>query len=290
MPLDRGVFDDALARRLQLRHDARIEQPRHIEIIVVVFLQLDYRGDVIGVGQQNDLGIFVGDMRQRIARRQGKCLIGFEVGARDDVKIFVNHHGGGEPANRSLEGEKLPKLVAVVFENRLVARDLESHQHDVGAHDLCVIAQIGFRHDQRILDRRAGARGEKPVEAAVERDAGDNRHQDRGRGGDDGEHADDAHMQPRGGPSGAASLHHLPDFPYDDTEQQNHGDRVRQQQRHHDVMGGRNRREIGEDDEGGKGRQQRKSDRDRTEHPRPSSPRRRPGKRGVCDGGLFDVH
>ena len=70
--LDRGVFAHARARRLQLRHHARIEQPRHVQIIVVVFLQLDDGGDVIGVGQQHDLRLFVADARQRVARRHGE--------------------------------------------------------------------------------------------------------------------------------------------------------------------------------------------------------------------------
>ena len=47
--LDRCVFDHARARRLQLRHDGRIEQPRHIEVIVGIAVELHDRRDVIGV-------------------------------------------------------------------------------------------------------------------------------------------------------------------------------------------------------------------------------------------------
>ena len=55
--LQRGVFAHARARRLQLRHHARIEQPRDVEPVVGIFLQLDDGGDVIGVGQQHDLRV-----------------------------------------------------------------------------------------------------------------------------------------------------------------------------------------------------------------------------------------
>ena len=150
----------------------------------------------------------------------------------------------------------------------LVRAMSNGHDHDIGAHDLRVIAQIGFRHDQRILDCGARAGGEQPVEAAIERHAGDDRDQDRRRRGDDGEQSDDAHMQPRGGPPGAAGLHHLPHFAHDDAEQQQHRRRVREQQRDDDVVGRRNRRQVGENDEGDEGRQQRQTDRDRPEHPR----------------------
>ena len=105
-----GVFGDALARRLQLRHHARIEQPRHVEIVVVVFLQLDDGGDVIGVGQQHDLRLLGADVRQRVARRDGEGLVGLEVGARDHVEVLVEHDGRGEAAHRGLEGEELVQL------------------------------------------------------------------------------------------------------------------------------------------------------------------------------------
>ena len=68
-----------------------------------------------------------------------------------------------------------------------------------------------------------GARGEQPVEAAVERDAGDDRDQDRRHRRDHGEQRDDAHMQPCRRAAAPARLHHLPDLVGDDAEQQEHG-------------------------------------------------------------------
>ncbi len=153
-----------------------------------------------------------------------------------------------------------------------------------------MVAQIGFGHEQRIFNRRARAGRKQTVEAAVERHAGDNRDQDRGRGGDNGKQADDADMQPGGGAARAARLHHLPDFAHDDCEQQNDGRRVGQQQRDDDVMGRRDRRQIGENDESGKGRQQRQDDRDRPHDPRFTALGRRCGERRFGTGGLVDAH
>jgi hypothetical protein len=56
-------------------------------------------------------------------------------------------------------------------------------------------------------------------------------------------------------------------LPYDYAEQQQHGCRVHQQQRDHDVMGRRYRREVGENDEGDKGREQRKANGDGPQYP-----------------------
>ena len=76
---------------------------------------------------------------------------------------------------------------------------------------------------------------------------------------------DDAHVQACRGAARAARLHHLPDLAGDDADQQQHRRRVGEQQRHHDVVGRQDRREIGEHDEGEEGRQQREADRDRAQ-------------------------
>ena len=285
----RRVFGDALARRLQLRHHARIEQPRDVEIIVREFVDLDHGGDVVGVGQQHDLRLGRRDMRQRLARRQREGLVHLGLGARDDLEVLVEDDGGGEPAHGGLEGEELRQLGRLGIEQRLGARQVEAHHHDVGAHDLRVIVQIGFGDDQRVLDRRAGAGREQAVEAAVERDAGHDRHQDRGRRGDEREQADDAHVQPRRGAAGAPRLHHLPDLANDDGDQQDHRRRIGEQQADHDVMGRGDGGQIGEDDEGDEGRQQRQADGDRPEHARLAPPRRRGRQRGF-GGSLIDAH
>jgi hypothetical protein len=74
-------------------------------------------------------------------------------------------------------------------------------------------------------------------------------------------------MQPGGGAAAAARLHDLPDFPTDGSEQQQDGRRVDQQQGDNDPVRRRQRRQIRQDDKGGKGRAQRQTDSDRTQQP-----------------------
>ena len=227
-------------------------------------------------------------MRQRIARRHGESLVGLEIGARDDIEVVVEHDSGGEPAYRRLEGQKLLELLAVLLEHRFGARDFEAHQHDIGTHDLRMIAQIGFRDDQRILDRRACAGREQPVEAAIERDARHDRHQNcRGRG-DNREQPHNPNVQPRGGPSRPFGLDDLPDLPDDDRQQQDDGPGVDRQQRDDDIVRRRDRGQIGQNDEGGEGGQQRQADRNRPQHAQ--FPLRRTGKRSFGNGGLVQTH
>ena len=98
---------------------------------------------------------------------------------------------------------------------------------------LGVLLQIGVGDDQRILDDGAGARREQPVEAAVERDARDHRHQDGRHRGDHREQADDLHVQAGSRAAAPARLDHQPDLAGDDAEQQEHGCGVDQEQRDH---------------------------------------------------------
>ena len=163
------------------------------------------------------------------------------------------------------------KLLGLIVEERLVARKIDRHHHQVGEHDLCVVAQVGLGNDQRILHRRARARRKQTVEAAVERDACNDRDEDGGRRRDDREHSDDTHVQPRTGAAGTTRLHDLPDLAGDDAEQERNRHRIGEQQRHDDVVTRRDRREVGEDDEGD----------ERREHATPTAigPRIRPSPR-----------
>ena len=114
---------DARLRRAQLRHDARIEQPRHIEIAVVEILQLDDGRDVIGVRQQHELRLLVADGRQRLARRQREGLVGLHIGARDDIEILIEHDDGAEAAHGGLEGQELLEACRGSASNTAFERD-----------------------------------------------------------------------------------------------------------------------------------------------------------------------
>ena len=99
--------------------------------------------------------------------------------------------------------------------------------------------------------------GRKP---AVERDAGDECEKHRRSGGDHREQQDDAHMQPRAGPSAPARRDDLPDFPADQSDQQQRSAQIDEEERDDDPMRRRDRRKAGEHQEGDGRRQQREHD------------------------------
>jgi hypothetical protein len=128
-----------------------------------------------------------------------------------------------------LRGQELTKAIAVLIKERLGTRDVGCNRDDIGADDLRVIAQIGFRHRQRILDHRARADVEDPVKAAIERDAGDDRDQDRRHRRDYRKQADDADMQLRGSAAAPARLDDHPDLAPDHGDQKERRQRVGQE-------------------------------------------------------------
>ncbi len=216
-------------------------------------MQLDDGGDRVGGEQHADLRIGLVDLGKARRVRQRDRLIGVDVGALDHRGVGADDDRGREPAHPRLRREELLEALALAVEQRLGARHVERHRHDVAADHAGLVLQIGVGDDQRVLDDRPRAGREQPVEAAIEGDAGDQRDKNGRNGGDHREQRDDADVQPRRGPAAAARLHHQPDLAADDAEQQEHRQRVGEQQRDHDRVGRRDRCEIGQHHEGRKG-------------------------------------
>ena len=175
-------------------------------------------------------------------------------------------------------------MIAVLVEQRLGAAEVVGHRQILAADRCGVLGHIGVGHDQRLLDHGARARREETVEAAVERRGGDDGDENGGHRGDDREQADDLHMQPRAGAAAPARLDDNPDFAPDDGEQQKPGDGVAEQQLDDHLVDRRDRRQAGEHQEGGGGRQQRDADGDRPDEPRGDGHRR--GGRRIERGDL----
>ena len=150
-----------------------------------------------------------------------------------------------------------------------------------------MFANIGVGHDQRILDERLRLLREQAVETAVERHACDHGNHNHGDRGDDGKQGDDAHVQSRRRAPATPRLHDPPHLACDDEYQKKDRDRVCEQQRDHDLVRGRNRREAGEHDEGQQCRQQRQRNSGKAERTRDPSRRRRRGGSGEFGGGGF---
>ena len=124
--LDRGIFLHARARRLQLRHHARIEQPRHVEKLVVVLRQPDDRRDIIGVGQQHDLRLLVGDAAPapRAAAAQTFRLVRTSARATT-LRSLSSTIAAASPRTEAWKVRNCGSLVAILVEDRLVARNVD---------------------------------------------------------------------------------------------------------------------------------------------------------------------
>ncbi len=113
-----------------------------------------------------------------------------------------------------------------------------------------MLAHIGVRHDERLLDHRPRPRREEAVETAVERRAGEHRLLDGRNGGDDGEKPDDLDVKARGRVAAPARAHDRPDFPADNGEQEQPRRQIGQQELDDDFVNRRDRRKAGEHHEG----------------------------------------
>ena len=152
------------------------------------------------------------------------------------VRLLSRIMATGRLRTRSLRVQELPEAFTVLIEQRLGARHVDRHGHDVAARSFAVLAQIDLRHRQRVFDHRPRSRRKPAVKPAVESDARDNRHQDRRHGGDDREQPHDAHMKASARPAPPAGLHDVPDFTGDDREQDRDGGGVDQQDGDDDLV------------------------------------------------------
>ena len=167
----------------------------------------------------------------------------------------MDDHRRGKAARSRLCCKEFLETLAIGIEHRLGAAEVEGHGHDLAADRLRVLADISIGDDERLLDHGARAGREEPVEAAIERRAGDHRYQHGRNGGDDGKKPDDLHMQARGGIAAPARPHDHPDFPADDREQEQPRRQIGQQKFDDNFMNRRNRRQAGHHDEGRRRRQ-----------------------------------
>jgi hypothetical protein len=102
--LQRLIFDNACFRLPQSRDYSRIERPGDIEKRIVVPAQFDDRRDISLVQKQADLGIGIGDVRQRLPRRRGEFGAGLALCLLDDREIVVEQFRGQKSAPVRLSG------------------------------------------------------------------------------------------------------------------------------------------------------------------------------------------
>ena len=275
-----GVFLHAGLRLFQLSHDARVEQSRHIEESVLKRLEADHRRDVILLDEDADLRLVFVDIAEKVRRRGLEILPDSSRRGFEDVAVLVDDHRARQVARRRVRREQSAEALAVLIEQRPRPRNVVGHADDVAADQLGMLVDISIGHDQRVLDHRAGAHREQAIEAAVDGDVGDDRHQDGRQHRDDGKQADDLDVKPRGGPAAPTGLDHLPHFAGDDPQQHQHGGAVDEKERDDDLVGRLDRRQAREHHEGQERRQQGETDRERSQKAA-QRPAGRLGKRRV---------
>ena len=227
---DLGVFRDAGLGLLQLADHPRVEQPGNVKERVVKRAETDDGGDVVRFGEHRDLRFVFVDVGEEILRRRRELLPDAGLCRLQDIAILVDQHGARQIACGGVGRQQFAKRPAVLIEQRPGVRDVVGHRQNVAADQLRMLVGIGTGYDQGILDDLARRPREQPVEAAVDGDVGDNGHQHRRQYGDDRKQADDLNVKPCRGPAAAPGLNHLPDLAGDDSDQQQDGRRVDQQE------------------------------------------------------------
>ena len=141
------------------------------------------------------------------------------------IAILVDQHRARQVARGGACGQKLAKRSAVLIVQRPGVGDVVGHAENVAANELGVLVQVGAATISEFWITSARRTRKQPVEAAVDGDVGDDRHQHRRQHRDHREQADDLDMQPRRRAAAAAGLNHLPDLADDDADQQQDGRR-----------------------------------------------------------------
>jgi len=170
---DLRIFGDTQLGLLELRHHARIKQARDIQEGVVERAQPYYRCDVIGVRKDRDLRLAIGDVAQDFRRRQLETALNAGLRRLQDIGILVDQHRAGEIARSRAGRQELQERAAILVVKRPGAGGVAGHGEDIAAYQLGVLIGVGPRDTQRVLDRLARRPGEQPVEAALDRDIGD---------------------------------------------------------------------------------------------------------------------
>jgi hypothetical protein len=232
-----------------LREHARVEEPCNVQINVIVAAQFYDRGNVIGIEEHRHLRLGVVDAGEHLGRRFDKSLGDFRLDLIDDVEILVEQHDRRQSADGGLDREELMELVARLVEQRLGARKLYRGGDALSAHELDLFAHVSVGDDQRVLDERLRLLGEQPVKAAVERHACNYGYQNCRNSSDNREQSNDANVKSRRCAPATPRLHNPPDLARNDHNEKKDGDRVGQEERDHDLVCWRNRREPGQHEE-----------------------------------------
>ena len=198
--LHHRIFGHAGIGLLDLFDNAGIELSRHVKKRIVKGAQANQSRDIVLFGENCDFGFILVDVVQKARWRRRECQRNTGLGAFQDVTILVDQHCPGQITRRRARRQKLPEGLAILIIERPGMGDIIRHPDDIAANELSVFVQIGPRNTLRILDHLACRAGKQPVEAAFDRNVGDDRHEHGRQHRHDREQADHLNVEPCRGP------------------------------------------------------------------------------------------
>ena len=196
--------------------------------------------------QEHEIALF--GLRQILGG--GRAELDLVVGGHvhvDALGLDVENESAGEAAQRRLAADAAHEGCAVAVEERALLVEVRCDGGDVAARRLAMVAHIGLGDDDRGIDDGAGAVGKPGVEAAIERDGGEGRDDERGKRSDKAEQRDEADMEAGARLALALGGVEMPELPEHHRSHSRHQEAVEDQQPDNGWARRRDRCEAGQD-------------------------------------------
>ncbi len=207
-----AVGGERSRRGHQVAEHARLDPPDHIEIGVVIGLQLVERPEQVGGIEVLDDHLAVVGGVHGLGRRadEGRGGIGLRIG--EDPALVVDDVGGREVAVGRLSFQQPAEGDRIAAEQRRGAVQVRGHGQQVAVDVLGLDVDIGPGDGRGILHHGAHALGKPVVHPPGDQGPEEHRHHDGRQHRGQGEHDDEAQVQPRAGVARtlADQPHHVP--------------------------------------------------------------------------------
>ena len=247
--LEHLVIGDARFRRRDELGGARIDGTGDEQDAPVMGRELEDRAEHVAGTRDQAQRVLLAGLAQILLARRRHVL---ERTALDPLRhrpVRLDQHGQREAEEGGARGHELAKQVAVGVEQPARPVEIRRHQIGLAGERPALRVPVGRGDLDRVRHDRLDRAGEPGVEAAIERDGGDQRDEHRRKRRHEAEQADDARVQARPGGAGAAGAHEAARLPGDDADQDDDEHQIEEEQRPHDVVGRQDGRHAAEHEE-----------------------------------------
>ncbi len=178
------------------------------------------------------------------------------AGSGRSVGIFRLHDGAAiAPHQKGTQHATAARLTRHQFDEAgpvkavelAIAVEITRHRGRLALKVAGIFENIGLGDVQRRLHDRLGANGKPPVQPDIERDRGEDRHQNGRRDRNDRKQRHDAHMQPRRGTATRTRLEQAVDLAGNQEDQADHEDGIDRRAGDHDIGFGPDRGQTEQD-------------------------------------------